>query len=209
MHTSTPTAFEEFGEFRARRPGCCNRAKKAVVVQDVLVRLANHAVKAGPLPSAPVTVHQTDCMYTPRIQGAVAGQTIVVTNGDETLHNIHTYKGSESWFNQAQPKGSDTLRKVLPEDPTIVRLSCDVHPWMRAFVLVSDHPFFAVSDESGTFQIDNVPVGTYPVEAWHPTYGPKTGQVSVVEGATAQVTFHYTGSEPEPAENRGELLVAR
>jgi plastocyanin len=120
-------------------------------------------------------IDQVDCMYTPRIQGVVAGQSIEIKNSDATLHNVHTYKGSESWFNQAQPKGSASMTKESPEDPTVVKFSCDVHPWMRGFVVVTDHPFFAVSGADGSFTIDKVPAGKYKLEAWHTTYGPEDG----------------------------------
>ena len=75
-------------------------------LQDVLVRIANGGVKGEyKAPTKHAEIDQVDCMYTPRIQGVVAGQEIDIKNGDETLHNVHTYKGTETWFNQAQPKG--------------------------------------------------------------------------------------------------------
>src|SRR5215471_10673083 len=91
-----------------------------------------------------------DCMYQPRIQGVVAGQDVDIKNLDGTLHNVHTYKGQESWFNQGQPKGSDPIDKPMPDEPTIVKFACDVHPWMRGFVIVTDHPFFGVSKDDGS-----------------------------------------------------------
>jgi plastocyanin len=174
-------------------------------LQDVFVRLANGSVKGNFDTSKPSHIDQVDCMYTPRIQGVVAGQSIEIKNSDATLHNVHTYKGSESWFNQAQPKGSASMTKESPEDPTVVKFSCDVHPWMRGFVVVTDHPFFAVSGADGSFTIDKVPAGKYKLEAWHTTYGLKTADVEVADGKPAEVTFSYDGTEAEPAENKDEL----
>lgn len=174
-------------------------------LQDVFVRLANGSVKGTFDTSKPAHMDQVDCMYTPRIQGVVAGQTIDIKNSDGTLHNVHTYKGAESWFNQAQPKGSDALSKESPEDPTIVKFSCDVHPWMRGFVIVTDHPFFAVSGADGSFSLDKIPAGKYKIEAWHTTYGLKTADVEVADGKPAEVTFSFDGTEAEPAENKDEL----
>ncbi len=172
-------------------------------LKDVLVRLANGAVK-GDWKGKAGEIDQKDCMYEPRIQGIVAGSDITIKNGDSTLHNVHTYKGAESWFNQAQPKGSDALKKEL-EDPSIIKFTCDVHPWMHGFVVVTDHPFFAVSGKDGSFTIEKVPAGEYDVEAWHTQYGLKKAKVKVEDGKTAEVKFSYDGTEAEPAENKEEL----
>ncbi len=174
-------------------------------LQDVFVRLANGSVKGTFDTSKHAEIDQENCMYTPRIQGAVAGQTIDIKNSDGTLHNVHTYKGAESWFNQAQPKGSDMIGKESPEDPTVVKFTCDVHPWMRGFVVVTDHPYFAVSGADGSFTIDKLPPGKYKLEAWHATYGLKTADVEVADGKPADVAFTYDGTEAEPPENKDEL----
>lgn len=174
-------------------------------LKDVFVRIENGSVKGKfDVPKEPATIDQSDCMYSPRIQGAIAGQQIAIKNSDGTLHNVHTYKGVESWFNQAQPKGADAISKDL-EDPTIVKFKCDVHPWMTGFVVITDHPFFAVSGDDGSFTINKVPAGKYKVEAWHSMYGPKTTEVEVGDGKTVEISFSYDGKEAEPAENKEEL----
>ncbi|HVY45722.1 MAG TPA: carboxypeptidase regulatory-like domain-containing protein [Minicystis sp.] len=173
-------------------------------LQDVLVRIAPGALK-GDYKGKAAEIDQKDCMYEPRIQGVVAGSDIMIKNGDSTLHNVHTFKGTETWFNQAQPKGSDPIKKEMPEDNKIVKFTCDVHPWMHGFVVVTDHPFFAVSGKDGTFTIEKVPAGDYDVEAWHTQYGLKKGHVKVEDGKTAEVKFTYDGTEAEPAENKDEL----
>jgi plastocyanin len=173
---------------------------------DVLVRLANDSFKGDyKVPSAHATITQSDCMYTPRVQSVLAGQTIDIKNGDGTLHNVHTYKGAESWFNKPQIKGSDPIAQELPDEPKIIKFTCDVHPWMRGFVVVDANPFSAVSGADGSFTIEKVPAGEFTVEAWHPHYGLKTAKVKVEDGKAAEVTFSYDGTEPEPAENKDEL----
>ena len=172
---------------------------------ETFVRIANDSVKGEyPAPAKHSEIDQVDCMYTPRIQGVIAGQEIDIKNQDGTLHNVHTFKGTETWFNQAQPKGSPDLSKEL-EDTKVIKFTCDVHPWMRGFVIVSSHPFFAVSGKDGTFAIEKVPAGKYEVEAWHPHYGLKKATVDVAEGKTAEVTFAYDGTEKEPDENKDEM----
>ena len=81
-------------------------------LKDVLVRIAPGTVKGkftAPATAAPVK--QQDCMYVPRVQGVVAGQTIEVENDDKTMHNVHTYKGQETVLNQGQPAGSPPIKK--------------------------------------------------------------------------------------------------
>ena len=138
------------------------------------------------------------------MQGVVAGQDIEIKNSDGTLHNVHTFNGADTWFNQAQPKGSEAIKKEL-EKEGVVKFACDVHPWMRGFVVVTDHPYFSVSGDDGSFTIKNVPAGKYNVEAWHSQYGKKTQSVEVGDGKTVEVTFSYDGTEAEPAENKDEL----
>jgi plastocyanin len=175
-------------------------------LDEVFVRLANDSVKGDyKAPSKHAEVSQTDCMYVPRIQGVVAGQTIDIKNGDATLHNVHTYKGAESWFNKPQIKGSDAIAQEMPDEPKIIKFTCDVHPWMRGFVIVSSHPFFGVSNADGAFTIEKVPAGEYTVEAWHPHYGLKTAKVKVEDGKAAEANFSYDGTEAEPNENKDEL----
>jgi plastocyanin len=174
-------------------------------LQDVFIRLANDSVKGDyKAPSKHAEIDQVDCMYTPRIQGVVAGQELDIKNGDGTLHNVHTFKGTETWFNQAQPKGSPSISKEL-EDTKVIKFTCDVHPWMRGFVVVSSHPFFAVSKADGSFAIEKVPAGKYDVEAWHPTYGLKKASVEVADGKTVDLAFKFDGTEKEPDENKDEM----
>ncbi|MFO0756144.1 MAG: carboxypeptidase regulatory-like domain-containing protein [Byssovorax sp.] len=172
---------------------------------ETLVRLTNDSVKGEyKAPDKHAEIDQVDCMYAPRIQGVVAGQEIDIKNADGTLHNVHTFKGNETWFNQAQPKGSVAISKEL-EDTKLIKFVCDVHPWMRGFVVVSSHPFFAVSGADGTFAIEKVPAGKYTIEAWHPHYGQKTAQIEVADGKAVEQNFTYDGTEQEPIENKDEL----
>ena len=176
-------------------------------LKDVLVRIAAGGVAGNwKAPEKHAEIDQADCMYSPRIQGVVAGQTLDIKNGDQTLHNVHTYKGTESLFNQAQPKGAAAIAKDAPDEASVMKFTCDVHPWMRGFVVVTDHPFFAVSGEDGSFKIEKVPAGKYTVEAWHSTYGLlKKEAVEVKDTGEVTVDFEYKGTEAEPAENKGEL----
>ena len=154
---------------------------------DVLVRLPPGRLPGrlpGATPKAPVVIDQTNCSYRPRVVGVVVGQEVVVKNSDRTLHNVHTFEGKETLFNLGQPEGSAPLRRELGVRPgAVVRFGCDVHPWMAAWAVVSDHPFFRVTSSDGRFVL-KVPPGSYDLEAWHPTLGTRTVQVLVRAGRT-------------------------
>jgi plastocyanin len=154
-------------------------------LDNVLVRVLGPTGKG----TGDVIVTQHECMYEPRVQGAVEGQKIQIKNEDGTLHNVHAYNGTATLFNQAQPPGSPALSKDTKGD--VVKLKCDVHPWMAGFVVMNKNPYFSVTKD-GKFEIANVPAGTYTVEAWQEKLGTKQVQnVKVADGATAQADFKF------------------
>ncbi len=182
------------------------RVIQEIVVADLDGNLANVFVKLiGSFPrttppSTPVVIEQRACLYTPRVVGVRAGQTLQVRNDDPLLHNVHGMSAiKENGFNISQPMAGMASTFKLKEEEGMVRLRCDVHSWMTAFVGVVPHPYFAVSNPSGTFEIDNVPPGTYQIQAWHERYGPIKQTVRVRAGATAVVNFTYAGTEKPPA----------
>ncbi|MBK8256661.1 MAG: nuclear transport factor 2 family protein [Polyangiaceae bacterium] len=168
---------------------------------DVVVRVVS-GLKDKPTaaPTQPVELHWDKCAYTERLVAAQVGQTLLIHNRTATLNNTHGYFTTESWFNQAQPKGADPVRKELDE-PKLIRITSDVHPWTHAFVAVHDHPFFGVSDADGMFVIPALPSGTYSLEAWHSIYGSKLLTVTVVENQSPTLVVRYTGTEPLAKEN--------
>jgi plastocyanin len=146
---------------------------------------------ATPVPSEPVTIDQRACMYVPRVVGARVGQTVQVRNSDELLHNVHGLSTHDNAFNVSQPKAGMVQQIQLKTPEIMVRVTCDVHRWMTAFVGVVNHPYFATSSGAGTYEINNVPEGTYTIQAWHERYGVTTQQVRVAAGTTATVDFAY------------------
>jgi plastocyanin len=181
-----------------------NRTDEAVVVtkgklRDVVVR-----VKSGPVPkvAAPTDaalIDQQDCMYSPRVVSIVAGQKLQVRNSDNTFHNVWGTLANKDLFNKPQaPKAADlTLDPSTAKAGDVVELKCGAHPWMHAYVAVQENPFFAVTKADGTFEIKGLPVGTYELEAWHPTLGTKTLKVVIGKGKRADVNarFSYKAAE--------------
>jgi plastocyanin len=199
--TGTPPVMDKLK--RDSDPFC---GKKQMSDEAVIVnggKLANvwvHVIKGAPdskaAADAPeVVVGQVDCMYRPRMQAAVIGQKIVAKNSDPVLHNVHTYFGAATVFNKGMPNASAKPIVHTAEKEGVMRWKCDVHSWMRGYVGVNKNPFQAVSGDDGTFKIDNIPPGSYTIEAWHEKYGPKTVEVKVEAGKAATVNFKYDGTE--------------
>lgn len=158
---------------------------------NVVVRVTEGASGHFDPPAAPATLDQSACMYRPRVQAIVAGQALSIRNGDQTLHNVHGYKGPSTLFNQAEIPGLPPIAKKVGDAGDILKFKCDVHPWMTGYVVVNSNPYFAVTGNDGWFRIGNLPAGSYTLTAWHERYGTKTAQVTVAEGKPAEVSFAY------------------
>jgi plastocyanin len=162
-------------------------------LKNVIVHI-NGAPAAEP-PKDAAMVTQENCMYRPRVQGIVAGQTLSIKNGDPTLHNVHTYKGTSTLFNQAQVPGTAQIEKKFTDNGAMLKFKCDVHQWMTGYVWVQNNPYFAVTGDDGSFEIKGVPAGKYEIEAWHERFGSKKGEVTIAPDKPAEVKFEYTGTE--------------
>ena len=158
-------------------------------LENVFVRITD--APAEPPRSEPVVIDQVSCVFRPRVQGAIRGQMMQIRNGDQTLHNVHGYAGTSTLFNYAQPATAPPVERGFPEGARVIKLKCDVHPWMTAYVLVTDNSYFAVSGRDGSFSIRGIPAGSYHLEAWHERFGLKTAKVTLSEGETARVAFSY------------------
>ncbi len=187
-------------------PMCAKINAGKRVVQETVVTstdggLANVFVKLQgtfpqtPVPTTPVSVDQHGCVYSPRVVGARVGQMLQVRNSDELMHNVHGLSVGGNGFNVSEPKAGMVQQFRLKDEEIMLKVKCDVHSWMLTFVGVVSHPYFAVSGDAGAFEIDNVPAGTYTVQAWHERYGPLTQSVRVRAGVPTTVDFSYTGSE--------------
>ena len=135
-----------------------------------------------PIPHDPVVVDQRGCEFVPRVAGVRAGQPVVFRNGDQTLHNVHAVGSGSNRFNFGMPLTGMEVTRQLTEPQVMVTIGCDVHPWMRAYVGVVRHPFFAVTASDGTFSLRGLPAGTYVVEAWQEVAGRVEKSVTLGEG---------------------------
>ena len=159
----------------------------------VLVYVKEGVKGTYPAPTEPVTLDQHGCQYRPHVFGIQAGQPLKVFNSDGTLHNIHALPKKNAEFNIGQPfKGMETIKK-FENTEVPVRFKCDVHKWMGAYTGVFNHPFFAVTNDQGTFEIKNLPPGNYVIEAWHEKYGTQTQNVTVTGSEPKTVDFNFKG----------------
>lgn len=140
-----------------------------------------------------VTLDQKGCQYSPRVFGVQVAQSFEVLNSDPTLHNVHGMPTKSKQFNLGMPVQGMKLTRKFDQPEVMVKLKCDVHPWMAAYIGVLPHPFFSVTDENGNFEIKNLPPGKYTLEAWHEKFGVKTQEITVEEAVAGPVSFFYGG----------------
>jgi len=143
----------------------------------------------GPEPK----LNQVGCLYDPYILGVMAGQTFKVVNSDPFMHNVHATPKNNPEFNFAQLSAGAENEKSFANPEVLVRVKCDVHPWMFAYIGVSENPFFAVTDKDGNFKISGLPAGKYTLTAFHRKAGAQDQQVTV--GADNQ-TVSFTLKVP-------------
>jgi plastocyanin len=161
-------------------------------LKNVVVRIAKGVTNPPAAPTAPAVIDQNGCQYRPRVVVAQAGQAVEIRNSDQTLHNVHTYKGTATLFNLAHIQGTAPIkRKFATTVGDVVKFKCDVHPWMTGWVLVTDNPYFAVTGDDGSFTLADVPAGKYTVEVWHEKFGSQTKEVTVTDGAPVSLDLKF------------------
>ena len=134
---------------------------------------------------------QKGCAFNPHISLVAAGAECTIRNSDGILHNIHTYSEKNKAVNIAQPGFKKRMKQTFKEAETI-RIACDVHNWMGGYIVVAGHPYYAVTDANGNFEMTDVPAGTYTVDYWQEKLGKRTAQVTVTAGGMADANLEYT-----------------
>jgi hypothetical protein len=175
-------------------------------LKNVVVSLKKDEDKdmPGAVPKGPAVLDQKDCMYEPHVLAMMVGQDLLIKNSDPFLHNVDSQAKINDVFNVGMPNKNDGMKvDPQPKAPEIFRVKCDVHPWMSAWIAVFDHPYFAVTGDDGTFDIKNLPDGTYTLQAWHEKYGTQEQKITVKAGK-AEVNFTFKADAPlkEPADKK-------
>ncbi len=143
-------------------------------------------------PAQPATVEQKGCLYQPHVMAMRANQPLEVVNDDSTSHNIHPTPANNREWNKAEPPGSK-LEEAFAREEVAIPVKCNVHPWMKGYIAVFKHPFFAVTGKDGAFDLSNLPPGTYTIKAWHETLGSSTQTVTVGANETKEISFVFKG----------------
>lgn len=150
-----------------------------------------------PTPKEPAVLDQHGCLYSPHIVGVQVNQDLKIVNSDQTTHNIHPVPSVNREWNTSMPPGTEPLVKNFPREELLIPVKCNVHPWMKSYIGVLKHPFFAVTGADGTYTIKGLPPGTYTVVAWQEKFGSVEQKVTV--GPKESKTVDFTVSPPKGA----------
>ena len=135
--------------------------------------------------------HELDnlgCRFVPHVLAASVGQFVVFKNSDPILHTAHAlFTGGQPQFNIGLYPGKVSRKPLVT--PGVVKIVCEVHPWMSAYIAVSEHPYYAVTDVYGDYLITDIPAGSYRLKVWHETLGTQEKSVEVKAGGSQIVDF--------------------
>jgi len=180
------------------RAGAPAAAENVVVganggLANVVVYISHGLSSPVPVSSKPVTFEQKGCQYVPHVVAVNPGQHMTILNRDNTMHNIHPDPkpgGGNTAFNRSQLGGGPALDVAWSAEEVAIPVKCNVHPWMHAFIVVVKGPN-TVSNNNGSFKLENLPPGTYTLTAWHETYGTATQTVTIAGGKPVTVDFTF------------------
>ena len=160
---------------------------------DVVVSLegvAPEIVKARMSAAGPqkAVLDQRNMKFVPVVLPILVGTTVNFPNHDKTWHNVYSKSETKKFDLGLYAPGKS--RSATFDKPGVVRVLCNVHPSMESFIVVKEHPFFTAADKSGNYRLDNVPLGKYRLQVWHPQFGTTEAGVEIVrEGEVVDVNF--------------------
>lgn len=157
-------------------------------IRNVVVSLAD--ITAGKkADAASAVLDQKECVFIPHILAVSVGSNVDLLNSDNIMHNLHSWSIRNPAFNEGVSGGGKLTKQF--DIPEMVKITCDVHKWMSAFIVVKANPYFAVTDENGQFKMENVPAGSYKIEAWQEKLGKRASDVVVNPKEEVTVDFTY------------------
>jgi len=134
------------------------------------------------------------CAFRPHVQIGVVGSELLLKNSDPILHTVHARLGKETLFNVGLPTWRQVAKRLARAG--VVRIDCDVlHTWMSAAIVVTDTPYFALTDAAGGFKIGGLPGGEYEMEVWHERLGSRKRVIAVAPSGTVNIELVYSAAE--------------
>jgi plastocyanin len=160
-------------------------------LQNVIVFIsAGLADRTFDPPKDAATIEQNGCMYQPHVIAIEVNQKLEVVNSDTTTHTIHVLPVNNPPWDKPQPPGPP-IEVTFPQQEVAIPVKCDLHPWMRGYIAVFKHPYFAVTARNGSFEIKNLPPGTYTIQAWHEKLGTATQEVTIRASESKSLEFVF------------------
>ena len=191
MKSNTLIAIAAMAAMTATAVAGTIHGKVSGVTGESVVYVEAVAGKTFPAPTQQVTIDQKGLMFVPHVVAIQQGTTVQFLNSDTVAHNVFwiSISGNKKLGHNlgTWPKGQKQAFKF--DNPGVVPLLCNVHPEMSAYIVVSPTPYFAVTDKSGDYKIDNVPDGDYTVTAWHEGAKNKSNPVKVAGDTAADFTL--------------------
>jgi len=142
------------------------------------------------------TVHELDnikCRFSPHVQAASIGQFVLLKNSDPILHTAHAlFANDQPQFNIGLYPGRTSRKPLIAAG--LVKIRCEVHPWMAAYIMVTEHPYHAVSDIYGEYELSDVPPGVYQLKVWHESLGTQEKRIEIKQAGTQKVDFTFAAS---------------
>lgn len=142
-------------------------------------------------PSDPVVLDQKGCIFGPRVMGAQVKQTVLIRNGDPVEHNIHPMPKINMGWNEVMSPGAADVPHRFAHQEVMIRIKCNVHGWMRAYLGVLEHPYYAVTAPDGSFELKNLPPGNYSIGVWHEELGEMEKPATLAPGGAQEVEFAF------------------
>ena len=166
-------------------------------LQNVAVYIADiEQGKDWDKPKEGYFLNQEGCRFVSDFFAVPKGEELRVLNSDPILHNIHSYeiigRARRTLFNVGQPeKGFEFTKLIRTRRSNVVKIECDAHNFMHAWVFAPENPYFALVGAKGGYKIEDVPAGTHTIKAWHPTLGEQEAEVTLEAGGKAALNFEF------------------
>lgn len=145
-------------------------------------------------PKDAAIIEQNGCMYQPHVVALEVNQKLQVVNSDTTTHTVHILPVNNPPWDKPQPPGPP-IEVTFSREEVAIPVKCDLHPWMRGYIAVFKHPYFAVTGSNGSFELKNLPQGTYTIQTWHEKLGTATQEITI--GASETKTLQFV-LKPKP-----------